>query len=167
MKFAFVILNLFCSNGLKMTTQQVETFLLHLTLKSAYVQITQDRLTTRWPRPRSRFNGTFSQRSQTLGVLFPSWRTRRKVSLSKWRTCKCSIGTHLQQRNNNNHVLLLLPCYTFSCVLLLMTHVSCHQWFFKIFILHLHGTLGNYVSSCVICTPNLISYGWRKQGQDG
>jgi hypothetical protein len=73
-----------------------------------------------------------SQRSQNLRVLFPSWSTRRRVSLSKWRTCKCSTGTHLQQRNNNNRVSLLLPCGTFSSVLLLqMTRVSCHLWFFK------------------------------------
>lgn len=114
-----------CSNSSKMTTQQVEAFLLLLTLKTAYVQLTQDCLTTQWPTARRRFNVTLSQRIQTLRDLHPSWDTRRKLSLSRWQTCKCSTSTRLQQRNNNP-VLLLLPCSTFSCVLLLqMTHL----WF--------------------------------------
>jgi len=70
----------------------------------------------------------------------------------------------VQQAHIYSNIIILF----YFCYLALHFHVSCFfKWLicdsFKIFILFLHGTLGHYVSGYVICTPNLISYGWRKQ----
>lgn len=161
MKFAFVTLNFMSiewpykdhitGRNISTTSWSLYLFLLQLTLKVSYVGITQDRRWTRWQTARRLFTGKSSQRNQTLRVLHPSWETRRKLSLSRWRTSKCSTRTHLHLCNKN-HVLLTLAWCTFLCGLhLQMTRVSCHLRF-CVLLLRLHFDISSGICGKVLVT---------------